>query len=86
MIRTALNTAALALAAALCAGTVMAKLPPPSDEAKAKADEAKAKTAHGDKLAAFQLCKAMNQVANLPSQQKWKTFPVLKMESWVLNS
>ena len=63
MIRTALNTATLALAAALCAGTVMAKLPPPSEEAKAKADEAKAKTAHGDKLAAFHLCKAMNQVA-----------------------
>jgi hypothetical protein len=40
-----------------------AKLPAPSDEAKAKAAEAAAKAAHGDKVAAFQLCKAMDKVA-----------------------
>ena len=40
-----------------------AKLPPPSDEAKAKAAEAAAKTAWTDKVASFQLCKAMNKVA-----------------------
>jgi hypothetical protein len=41
----------------------LAKLPPPSDEAKAKADEAKAKTAHGDKVAAYKLCQSMDKVA-----------------------
>ena len=51
------------LALGLTAGTVCAKLPAPSDEAKAKADEARAKTAHGDKLAAFQLCRAMDKLA-----------------------
>ncbi len=40
-----------------------AKLPPPSDEAKAKAAEAAAKTAHGNKVADFQLCKSMDKVA-----------------------
>lgn len=40
-----------------------AKLPPLSDDAKAKAAEAAAKTAHGNKVAEFQLCKAMDKVA-----------------------
>lgn len=40
-----------------------AKLPPPSEEAKAKAAEAAAKTAHGGKVEAFQLCKSMEKVA-----------------------
>ena len=43
--------------------SVAAKLPPPSDEAKAKAAEAAAKTAWSDKVASFQLCKAMNKAA-----------------------
>jgi hypothetical protein len=47
----------------LCSGIASAKLPPLSDEAKAKAAEAAAKTAHGDKVAAFQLCKSMNRTA-----------------------
>jgi hypothetical protein len=42
---------------------VQAKLPAPSDEAKAKAAEANAKTAHGNKVANFQLCKSMDKVA-----------------------
>lgn len=42
---------------------VFAKLPPPTDEAKAKADEVKAKTAWSDKVAAFQLCKSQDKVA-----------------------
>ena len=50
--------AALALASA-----AVAKLPPPSDEAKAKAAETAAKTAHGNKVAEFQLCKNMDQLA-----------------------
>jgi hypothetical protein len=41
----------------------MAKLPPLSDEAKAKAAEAAAKTAHGNKVADFQLCKSREKVA-----------------------
>lgn len=45
------------------AATASAKLPPPSDEAKAKAAEAAAKTAHGNKVADYQLCKSMDKVA-----------------------
>jgi hypothetical protein len=41
----------------------LAKLPAPSDEAKAKAAEAAAKTAHGNKVADFQLCKSREKVA-----------------------
>ena len=43
--------------------SVAAKLPPPSDDAKAKAAEAAAKTAWSDKVASFQLCMAMNKAA-----------------------
>jgi hypothetical protein len=43
--------------------SVAAKLPPPSDDAKAKAAEAAAKTAWTDKVSSFQLCKAMNKAA-----------------------
>ena len=41
----------------------LAKLPALSDEAKAKAAEAAAKTAHGNKVADFQLCKSREKVA-----------------------
>ena len=41
----------------------LAKLPAPSEEAKAKATEAAAKTAHGDKVAAYQLCKSREKTA-----------------------
>lgn len=51
---------ALALA---WAGSAMAKLPAPSDEAKAKAAEAAAKAAHAGKVAAYQLCKSQDAVA-----------------------
>ena len=40
-----------------------AKLPAPSDEAKAKAAEAAAKTAHGGKVEGYKLCVAMDRVA-----------------------
>jgi len=49
------------LLGALLALSAHAKLPPPSDEAKAKAAEAAAKTAWSDKTAAFQLCRAMDR-------------------------
>jgi hypothetical protein len=52
-----------ALAAALVAGNALAKLPAASDEAKAKAAEAAAKAAHGNKVADFQLCKSRERVA-----------------------
>ncbi len=52
-----------ALVALLAALPAIAKLPPPSDEAKAKAAEAAAKTAHGNKVAELQLCKSMDKVA-----------------------
>ena len=44
-------------------GLVNAKLPALSDEAKAKAAEAAAKAAWGDKVGAYQLCVAMDKVA-----------------------
>ena len=53
----------LAVVLSTLAPFVLAKLPPPSDEAKAKAAEAAAKTAHGNKVADFQLCKSMEKVA-----------------------
>lgn len=57
------KTSLILAAALLAAGAVSAKLPAPSDEAKAKAAETAAKTAHGNKVADFQLCKAMDRVA-----------------------
>lgn len=50
-------------AVALSFGAAQAKLPPPSEEAKAKAAEAKEKAAHGDKVAGYQLCKSQNRTA-----------------------
>ena len=49
----------------LAALVAAAKMPTPvlSDEAKAKAAEAAAKTAWGNKLADYQLCKSMDRVA-----------------------
>lgn len=58
-----MRTLFLALIATSFAGTALAKLPPLSDEAKAKAAEAAAKTAHGNKVAAYQLCKSMDKAA-----------------------
>ncbi|MCU0942177.1 MAG: hypothetical protein MUE35_06490 [Hydrogenophaga sp.] len=58
----------LVLIAALAglATAVHAKLPAPAPltpEAAAKADEAKAKAAHGAKVEAFKLCKSMDKAA-----------------------
>ncbi len=57
---------AVALSPALLLAAVtlaQAKLPAPSDEAKAKAAEAAAKTAWTDKVSGYQLCKAQDKVA-----------------------
>lgn len=52
----------------------MAKLPPPSDEAKAKAEEAKAKAAHTAKVDAYDLCKSQDRVvAHVNKHNKAKT-------------
>ena len=62
MKNTFLSLATLLLAS-LFSVSSMAKLPAPSDEAKAKAAEAAAKTAHGNKVADYQLCKSREKVA-----------------------
>ena len=62
MKKSLISLATLALASLFSVST-MAKLPAPSDEAKAKAAEAAAKTAHGNKVADFQLCKSREKVA-----------------------
>ena len=54
---------AAALIAATFAASVFAKLPPPTDEAKAKAAEAAAKAAWTDKVGLYQLCLAMDRTA-----------------------
>lgn len=53
----------VAAPALLLAATVGAKLPALSDEAKTKAAEAAAKTAHGDKVAGYKLCQSQDRVA-----------------------
>jgi hypothetical protein len=62
MLRTAMRIAALLIAASLSA-SVFAKLPPPTEEDKAKAAEAAAKAAWTDKVGLYQLCLAMDRTA-----------------------
>ena len=58
------RSAAFTLASLLLSSSaVWAKLPPLSDEAKAKAAEAAAKTAHTGKVDNYKLCKSMDAVA-----------------------
>ena len=54
---------ATALVLALTAGVALAKMPPLSDDAKAKAAESAARAAWTDKVAAYQLCQAQDRVA-----------------------
>jgi hypothetical protein len=63
--RPALALAALSLLAAALAAPAAAKLPPLSDEAKAKAAEAAARTAWNDKVAAYKMCLAMDRSAEV---------------------
>ena len=61
-----LRLLAIAVVVSLGAGLAQAKLPappPPTEEVKAAATLAAAKTAWGGKVAAFQLCKAQDRVA-----------------------
>ena len=59
-----LRTLAPAVLLLLAAPLVLAKLPALTPDAQAKADEAKAKSAWTDKVAAFQLCRSMDRVAD----------------------
>jgi hypothetical protein len=54
---------AVVLLSASFAGYVSAKLPPASDDAKAKAAESAAKAAWTDKVGAYQLCRTMDRIA-----------------------
>ena len=54
---------AATLALVLMASWAAAKLPAPTPEAKAKADEAAAKAAWSDKVAAYKLCLTIDRVA-----------------------
>jgi len=56
-------TAVLVVGAALLGSPAWAKLPPPSDEAKAKAAETAAKTAWSGKVDGYKLCKSMDATA-----------------------
>jgi hypothetical protein len=60
-----MNKKILLASIALLATAAFAKLPTPAltDEAKLKAAEAAAKTAHGNKVADFQLCKSREATA-----------------------
>lgn len=58
-----MKTPTLALLLCVVAGGAVAKLAPLSDEAKAKAAEATAKTAWTNNVANYQLCKSMERVA-----------------------
>jgi len=57
-------TILISIALAGSSASVVAKLPPPSDDAKAKAAEAAAKGAWSDKMAAYHLCQSMDKVAD----------------------
>jgi hypothetical protein len=65
---------------ALCGGAALggaanAKLPPPTPEAKAKADETAARNAWNDTLAAYQLCKAQDRIAADYRQRAGRSAP-----------
>jgi hypothetical protein len=52
------------VATCLVAFSALAKLPALNDDAKAKAAEAAAKTAHTGKMEGYQLCKSQDKVAS----------------------
>lgn len=55
---------AISVVLAGSSATVVAKLPALSDDAKAKAAEAAAKSAWSDKVGAYHLCQSMDKVAD----------------------
>lgn len=74
-----MNKLLIVLSSLMVIGLASAKLPPLSDEAKAKADETKNKTAWSDKVAAYQLCQAQDKVAATYLKQKGKPKPAVEV-------
>ncbi len=58
-----MKSIAVLIAACALSVSALAKLPAPNDEAKAKAAEAAAKTAHAGKVDGYKLCKSQDKVA-----------------------
>lgn len=58
-----MKSIAVFIAACALSVSALAKLPAPNDEAKAKAAEAAAKTAHAGKVDGYKLCKSQDKVA-----------------------
>lgn len=58
-----MKSTAVFIAACALSFSALAKLPAPSDAAKATAAEAAAKTAHAGKVDAYKLCKSQDKVA-----------------------
>lgn len=69
----------IALTGLMVMGGAAAKLPALSDEAKAKAAEAKNKTAWGDKVAGYQLCQSQDKVAAGYLKSKGKAKPATEV-------
>ncbi len=63
----------LLLTLLVATSTAFAKLPAPSDEAKAKSAEAAAKTAHAGKVDGYLLCKSQDKVAAKVNKSKTKS-------------
>ncbi len=58
-----MKSIAVLIAACALSVSALAKLPAPNEEAKAKAAEAAAKTAHAGKVDGYKLCKSQDKVA-----------------------
>ena len=58
-----LSVVVIAAATSFTVGAALAKLPPQSDEAKAKAAETASKAGWTEKVAGYQLCRSMDRVA-----------------------
>ena len=61
--KTSINLSLVVLLVAAACGTAQAKLPAPSDEAKAASAAAADKAGWANKLGAFKLCQSQDQVA-----------------------
>lgn len=67
----------ITVVALVFSSAALAKLPAPSEEAKAKAAEAKQKAVHGDKVAAYQLCKSQDRAAERYRKEKKTSTPAV---------
>lgn len=76
-----MNKLLLGLIAIAFGSTAWAKLPPPTDEAKAAAAAAKDKAAWTDKVTAYQLCKAQDRVVAYYQKTKGGVRPSAEVPS-----